>query len=44
MGWWKNGIMGIKTEIIFIFISDLQSVSKKDLILLNPLFHHSSIP
>jgi hypothetical protein len=43
MEWWNNGILGKKTEIILILISDLPIVSKKDLILLNPSFQQSSI-
>jgi hypothetical protein len=44
MEWWNNGVLGIKTEIILILTSDLENGSKKDLILMNPLFQHFSIP
>jgi hypothetical protein len=33
---WNNGILGIKTDIILIIISDFEFVSKKDIILWNP--------
>ncbi|MBT8365889.1 MAG: hypothetical protein KJP23_14430, partial [Deltaproteobacteria bacterium] len=39
MEWWNNGILGIKNSTPQGgLISDLPIVSKKDLILLNPLF------
>jgi hypothetical protein len=41
MEWWNSGILGIKTEIILILTSDLENGSKKDLILMNPLFQSS---
>jgi hypothetical protein len=44
MEWWKNGILGLKMEIILMLFSELRKVTIKDLILLNPLFQHSSIP
>jgi hypothetical protein len=44
MEWWNNGILGLKNGIYLIPISCLLTVSKKDFILLNPLFQLSSIP
>jgi hypothetical protein len=29
MEWWKNGMMGLETEIILIEFSDLENLSKK---------------
>jgi|GEM_PF-2267079 len=36
--------MGLKSEIILILNYHLENRSKKDLILMNPLFQHSIIP
>jgi len=42
MEWWNIGVLGITTENILIFISDIENVSKKDLIFVKPLFQHST--
>ncbi len=44
MEWWNNGILGLKSEIILILYYYFKNRSKKDLILMNPLFQHTSIP
>jgi hypothetical protein len=45
MEWWNNGILGVKNRSAAGgLISDLWAVSKKDFILLNPLFQPSNIP
>jgi hypothetical protein len=44
MEWWNDGLMGIQSGICLYFIHWVAKCIKKDLILLNPSFQHSSIP